>query len=305
VAQRLPIVAVCATLLAIWSTTWIVIKVGLHGAPPLLGAGLRFGVAGVILLGYAAVARRPLRVAPSHRKLVLVTALTMFAVPYGLVYAGETRVTAGLAAVLWSTLPLFAALFAARLLGDEPLTGTKLAGIAVGIAGVVVVFQGGLGIRGGALGLLAMLGLIAAPASGAFGRVVARRETQTMPRVQLLCWSMALAGAALLLVGLAVGPRHVTLDVRTLGSIAYMALAGSVTTFVLLYWLLGRVRAVAAAQIDLALPLLTLVEGWLFYGEPVTASVVAGALMIVLGLTVTLTSTRGRSPSRVARRPAA
>jgi drug/metabolite transporter (DMT)-like permease len=218
---------VYAVLLAIWSTTWIVIKVGLHGAPPLLGAGLRFVVAGLVVAGFQLAARRSLRLAPDHRRFVAVTSVFMFAVPYGLVYAGGTQVTAGLAAVLWSTLPLFAALIAARLLADEPLTPLKLAGIGVGIAGLAIVFHGGLGIRGGLLGVLAMIGLVAAPASGALGRVVGRRDAQAMPRGLLLGWSMTAAGAALLLVGLAVGPRHIALDARTLGSIAYMALAGS------------------------------------------------------------------------------
>lgn len=107
-----PTAIVCAILLGVWSNTWIVTKLGLH-------------------------------VAPEHRRFVLVTAVSVFAVPYGLVYSREKQATAGLAAVVWSTLPLFSAIIAARLLADEPLTRPKLAGIAVGIAGLVTVFHVG------------------------------------------------------------------------------------------------------------------------------------------------------------------
>jgi putative membrane protein PagO len=280
----LPVAATYLVLVGVWSSTWVVIKIGLHGAPPLLGAGLRFVLAGAVLGAFRLATRRSLRVAREHRRFVGVTALTLFAIPYGLVYAGETQVTAGLTAVLWSSLPLFSALFASRLLGDEPLTALKVGGVCVGLAGLVVVFHGGLALTGGALAPLAMAGLVAAPASGALGRVLGRRDGASLPRAVLLAWSMGLAGLALLAVGLAVEPRHVALDVRTLGSIAYLSLAGSVATFVLLFWLLGRVRAVSVATIDLTLPLLALLEGHLFYGEPLSASVAVGAAVVVAGL---------------------
>jgi drug/metabolite transporter (DMT)-like permease len=282
--QALPVVCVYVVLLGVWSSTWIVIKAGLHGAPPLIGAGTRFLTAGLVLAAFQIVTRRPLRVERRHRRLVGITALSVFALPYGFVYTGETQVTAGLAAVLWSTLPLFSAVISSRLLTDEPLTRLKLIGIGTGLAGLVIIFHGNLGVHGGALGRLALVGLVAAPASGAFGRVVGRRDAAALPRALLLAWAMGLAGLALLGAGLAVGPRHVALDARTLGAIAYLSLAGSVTTFVLLYWLLGKVRAVEAALIDLALPLLTLLGGWALYSEPLSVAVLLGAVVVVAGL---------------------
>jgi drug/metabolite transporter (DMT)-like permease len=180
----LPVICVYAILLRVWSSTWLVIKVSLHGAPPLIGAGIRFCSAGAVLAAFRLVLRRPLRVERRHWHLVGITALSVFALPYGLVYAGETQVTAGLAAVLWSTLPLFSAVIASRLFGDEPLTRLKLVGIGTSLAGLVIVFHGALAARPGVLGLLAMLGLLAAPASGAFGRVIGRREAAPARRTR-------------------------------------------------------------------------------------------------------------------------
>ena len=289
---NLSIVGVYAVLLAVWSSTWIAIKVGLHGAPPLVGAGLRFLSAGLLLAAFRLACRRPLAVPRPQRRFVAVIALTLFAIPYGLVYAGETQVTAGLAAVLWSTVALFAALYASRLLPDEPLTALKLAGIGAGVCGLVLVFHGGLGLRTGHLAVLAMLGLLAAPACGAYGRVIVRRDGPTLPQTVLLAWSMGLAGLALLAVALVTEPYHVTLDARTLGAIAYLSLIGSVLPFMLLYWLLGKVRAVSAALIDLSLPLVTLLAGWAFYGEALSVSVVAGAVVVVAGLALATADAR-------------
>ena len=72
------------------------------------------------------------------------------------------------------------------------------------------------------------------------------------------------------------------------------------TTFVLLYWLLGKVRAVEAALIDLALPLLTLLGGWAFYREPLSVAVVLGAVVVVAGLGLATADAARRAARRSA-----
>jgi len=107
-----------AALVVIWSSTWVSIKIDLDDVPPLLGAGLRFALAGAVLLGWAAVSRRPLR---TDATLATILALLPFATTYGLIYRGEQHVPSGLAAVLFGALPLYVALLAGALLPDEPL----------------------------------------------------------------------------------------------------------------------------------------------------------------------------------------
>lgn len=268
----------------LWSTTWIGIKVGLHGAPPLIGAGIRFLFAGMCLTGFRLAREGSLRVSRQHRGFVGLTALSVFGIPYALVYLGETEISSGLAAVLFSTLPLFSVLLADRLLGDEPLSAPKLGGIAVGIAGLVVVFHGAISLRSSAIAVLAMIGVLVAPAFAAFGQVLGRREAGAVPTTLLLAWAMTIGGALLLVAGLAIGPRRLALDERTLGSIAYLALAGSVAGFSLLYWLLQRISAVSMSLLNLVLPILALLEGWAVYGERLNVSVGLGAVIVVAGI---------------------
>jgi hypothetical protein len=78
-----------ALLVAIWSSTWVAIKIGLEDAPALLGAGARFALAGVLLLAFAAAGRRPLR---TDWVLVALLAVFPFAITYGLVYWGEQHI---------------------------------------------------------------------------------------------------------------------------------------------------------------------------------------------------------------------
>ena len=116
-------------LVLIWSSTWVAIKIGLEDCPPLLGAGVRFALAGLLLLAIAAAQRRPLR---TDWVLAGVLALAPFAFAYGLVYWGEQYVPSGLAAVLFGILPLYTALLSTVLLPDEPLRLPLLAGVLIG-----------------------------------------------------------------------------------------------------------------------------------------------------------------------------
>jgi drug/metabolite transporter (DMT)-like permease len=280
----LAVPAAYVLLCFLWSTTWIGIKVGLHGAPPLIGAGLRFLLA-ASCLGSVWLARGgSLRVPRVHRRFVALTAVCTFGVPYALVYLGETEVTSGLAAVLFSTMPLYAALLARRFLPGEPLTRLRLLGILLGIAGLVVVFHGGLALRATTLAVLAMIGVLAAPAFAATGQVLARRNVGALPVPVLLAWAMLGGGLLLLAAGLAFEPRHLELDGRTLGSIAYLAVAGSVAGFSLLYWLVARITVVSLSLLNLVLPILALVEGWAVYGESLNLSLALGSVVVASGI---------------------
>ena len=94
-------------------STWVAIKIGLEDAPALLGAGIRFAAAGVLLLGFAALRRRPLN---TDRTLAVILGLLPFAFCYGLVYWGEQYIPSGLTAVLFGVMPLYTAILAALLL---------------------------------------------------------------------------------------------------------------------------------------------------------------------------------------------
>ena len=283
--DRLLVAAAYATLCVLWSTTWIGIKVGLHGAPPLIGAGVRFLLAGTCIAAFHAARGGSLRIPRELRGFIAVITVTWFAMPYALVYLGETEITSGLAAVLFSTLPLFSVVLADRLLPDEPLGATKLAGVALGIAGLVVVFHGGLGLRETTTrAVLAMIGVLVAPVFASLGQVLVKREGGRLPTALVLAWSMAAGGALLLTSGLIAGPRRLTLDGRTLGSIAYLAVAGSVAGFSLLFWLLSRITATSASLLNLVLPILALLEGWAIYDEDLNASLAVGSAIVASGI---------------------
>lgn len=291
------VAAVYIVLCAVWSTTWLGIKIGLHGAPPLLGAGLRFLLASACFAAWRAARGESLRLPAEARTHVALVGFLLFGAPYVIIYLSETQLGSGLTAVLFGSMPFFSAIFAARLLAGEQLTARRLGGTVLGVVGLAIVFHGALSIRSSSLAILAMLGVILSPVFSALGQIVQKRAGAVTPPSLVLGWSMGLAGATELLLGLAIGPRRLTLDARTLGSIAYLGVAGTVVAFGLYFWLIRRLSAVSASLITLVLPILALVEGHVVYGEPLNAWVGAGTAVVAGGMAL------ASLPLRARRRP--
>ena len=270
-------------LVLIWSSTWVAIKIGLEDLPPLLGAGIRFGVAGAGLLAIARLMGRPLR---TDARLAAVLALLPFAAAYGLIYWGEQYVPSGLAAVLFGIMPLYSAVLASLLLAGEPLRGRLVAGIAVALAGLALAFGETLELGHSEYALAAAIACAAAPFASAIGNVAIKRDGGALDAVVLNGWAMLAAGALLLTVSAAAEAWEVTWSARAIGSIAYLAAIGSAVPFVTLTILLRELPAVTVSYITLLLPFGALAFGAALYDETVTLPAVAGAALVAGGLAV-------------------
>src|SRR6266481_7724351 len=93
------------TLCAVWSSTWLVIKVGLQDLPPISYAAIRFVIAVIVLFAVSLGRVRLLPRRGSDYAILALTGVLMFAVNYGLLFWGELHVSSGLAAVLQATIP--------------------------------------------------------------------------------------------------------------------------------------------------------------------------------------------------------
>jgi drug/metabolite transporter (DMT)-like permease len=288
-----------ALLVLIWSSTWVAIKIGLEDAPALLGAGIRFAGAGLLLLAFAAARRRSLK---TDKVLALVLGLLPFAFCYGLVYWGEQYIPSGLTAVLFGVMPLYTAVLAALLLQDEPLSARLLAGVALALAGLALAFVESLELGSEDRAAIGAIAVVLSPLGAALGNVALKRRGASLDAIVLNGWGM-LIGGALLLAGSA-GTEDwgdAVWSARALGSILYLAVIGSAVAFVTLTILLRAMSAQASSFIALMIPFGALIFGAVLYDEPITGRAVAGAALVVAGLL----AARGRPPAAVRRRAAA
>jgi drug/metabolite transporter (DMT)-like permease len=271
-------------LVLIWSSTWVAIKIGLEDCPPLLSAGIRFTLAGAVLLAVTAARRQPLR---TNRRLALVLALFPFALAYGLVYWGEQYIPSGLAAVLFGVLPLYVALMGAAFLPDQPLRRQVIAGVLVAIAGLVLAFAESIDLGDQDLALAGAAALAVAPVGAAVGNISLKLRSAELDAVALNGWGM-LGGGLALLAASAVGESwgEAVWGGKALGSIAYLALIGSAVPFVGLTVLLRHITAQATSYLAMLLPFGALIFGATLYDERITARAVGGAALVATGLLI-------------------
>ncbi|MBN1527737.1 MAG: EamA family transporter [Thermoleophilaceae bacterium] len=273
-----------ALLVVIWSSTWVAIKIGLEDCPPLLGGGVRFAFAGLVLLAVTVARRRSLR---SDPLLVALMALLPFAFTYGLVYWGEQHIPSGLAAVLFGVLPLYTAVIGGLLLPDEPMHPRLFAGVLVAILGLSLAFLESIDLGNDELAWAGALALVLAPLGASAGNVGIKLRAAKLDPIVLNGWAM-LAGGVLLTSASAAGESwgEFNWTAESLGSIAYLALIGSAIAFVILTVLLRTVTARATSFLALLLPFGALAFGAVLYDEPVTARAAAGAGLVAAGLLV-------------------
>jgi drug/metabolite transporter (DMT)-like permease len=282
--SRPAVYALYALMVVIWSSTWVAIKIGLEDTPALLGAGIRFALAGLVLLAIAAVQRRPL---VTDWLLTAILALAPFAFTYGLVYWGEQYIPSGLTAVLFGVMPLYTALLAAVLLADEPLRARVLVGVAIAIGGLTLAFAESIDLGHEERALLGSLAVVASPIGAAIGNVSLRLRGQQLDAVVLNGWGMAVGGALLLAVS-AVGEDwgELAWTAESIGSISYLALIGSAIPFVALTVLLRHIKAQSTSYIAMLIPFGALAFGAVLEGETVTVRAIGGAALVALGLLI-------------------
>jgi probable blue pigment (indigoidine) exporter len=268
--------------------------------PPILAAGARLTVAGLVLLAVLAALGRPLRPGVGAG-VVAWLALTQTVLYYGAVFWGIERAGAGLPAVLANTDPLFVAVLAAAFLG-EVLVGRQWLGLAVGLVGAgVVVWEGplwppavspeALVVVGGALAW--SVGTVAA-ARGVRGRA---------EPLALAGWQMAAGGVALAAGGLAVEGAPGQTGAREVALIALLATVGSALPLALFYVALTRAPAAEVSAWFFLVPVVGVLTAWPLLGETPTARLLVGMAGVSAGLVLVLRR-RAAPPGRLVDSPA-
>jgi drug/metabolite transporter (DMT)-like permease len=285
-----------ALICLIWGSTWLAIKVGLDGVPPFFAAGLRFLLA-TLLVGTVLVARRKrVYLTRDDKVCVLSLGLLVFWIDYAAVYWAELRISSGLTAILFSTMPLMTSLMSAYWTRSETLTGRKVAGILVGILGTALLFwpHERLGNQQ-ALGMLAALG---GCLSATVNLVTMKKYNRHGDPFVLNFFGMGLGTACLLVMSAALEDWHDVVWTRSnILAIFYLSVFGSVIAFSSYYYLIKKMDATIVSLSTLIIPIVALVLGRAFLQETVTPLAVAGIVTILAGVAIAILPSGRRAAS--------
>lgn len=284
VARRLDgrVVGAFAIVYVIWGSTYLFIRLASQTMPPLLMSGVRFLIAGTVMLliTHRRAGAEGDPIGPRQWRAAAITGALLLVGGNGGVSYGELFVPSGVVALLVATVPLFIALIGALFLGQR-LRPVAMVGIAIGLLGTgILVRPGGSGDPGH------MLLVLASPLSWALGSLYATRGA--LPRRLFVAsgMEMLIGGALLVVAGLVTGELaslHLDrISLLSILSLLYLIVFGSLIAFSAYVWLLSRVATTAVATYAYVNPLVAVVLGWAFVGEQITGqTVLAGAFIIV------------------------
>ncbi len=274
-------------LCAIWGSTWLAIRIGLDGAPPFLAAALRFALAFAVLVPVMVWRRSRLPRNRTEWALVTFVGVVLFTLDYGLIYWGENSgVGSGLAAILFATFVFQTALFAHLLLPVEKVTAQKVVGIGIGFAGILVIFRGELATAG-ADKFLPMLAIVLSATCAAVSSVATKRWGRETDHISFTALSMGVGGTGLFAVSAVAGePWAAPSWPAGILAIVYLALAGSVVTFVTYWWLLKQVEATTVSYIAMITPIVAVFLAFTVGHESFDLVALGGAGVTLVGIYV-------------------
>jgi drug/metabolite transporter (DMT)-like permease len=250
----------------IWGSTWLVIKFQLGVVSPVVSVAWRFALAGVMLLAYSAIRRRPLIFSAGDHLWIALQGILMFGLNYVGVYLAEQVLTSGLVAVVFSLVVAMNAV-GMRVFFSKPIRTTTIVAALIGVAGVALVFWPEMRDLSSSPEELRGLGVaIAATAIASLGNMVAMRiHRRGLPVLQINAWAMLYAAVIVALIALASGQRF-SFDASWpyVASLLYLSLFGSALAFGAYLTLMRRIGADRASYTAVAIPVVALLLSSVF-----------------------------------------
>ena len=267
---------------AIWGASFLFMRVAApeFGAIPLIAA--RVGIAAMFLIVVLAQRGGLPHLYPNAARLTLLGAVNS-AIPFSLFAYAVLSVTAGFASVLNATAPLFGALVAFVWLRDRPAP-TRIAGLVVGFAGVLVLVWGRLSVSSDGGGVAVLAGLSAAVLYGISANYAKKRMSDIDPFV-IATGSLIAATVLLFPLALLYWPATPPSRLSWVSAVLLGVICTGVA-YILYFRLLSRVGPSKTLAVTYLIPAFGVLWGHLFLNEPITTSMVVGCAVILLGTTL-------------------
>ncbi|MCL9812632.1 DMT family transporter [Natranaeroarchaeum aerophilus] len=278
------------TLAAIWGTAFMAINAGLAYFPPVLFAALRFDIAALVMLMYAAsVVDDPIPRGRREWADVAIGATLIIAGYHAFLFIGESdpAVTSAIAAVIVGLSPVLTTVFARAFLPSERLTLVGVIGLLVGLLGVVVLAAPDPGNLIGS-GTTAKFLVFLAAASFALGSVLTRALDSGMRIETMEAWSMLVGAALTHLIAVALGESlsAIVWTTEAVLALGYLAFVASGLGFLIYFDLLDRLGPIEINLVSYVAPVFAALSGWLVLNEGLTLTTIVGFLLICAGFAV-------------------
>jgi drug/metabolite transporter (DMT)-like permease len=284
--------AAFATVCVVWGTTYLAIRVAVETIPPLLLTGIRFTVAGSLLLSI--LLARGMRIPRDRRTLANIAVVAFLLIGIGnlAVVWAEQWVPSGMAALLVGTGPFWAVAGEAMRSGGERIELRRGIGMLIGFLGVaLLVTPGGAGNVWDVHFLLGAAAIQIGGIAWQFGSVRGKYELKSVPPLMSATLQMLFGGVLLLVLGVVAGePARFHVNARTLGALAYLTFVGSVVAYSAYVFALSKLRTTTVSLYAYVNPVVAVILGWLILHERLTWVSIMAMVVILIGMALVQTT---------------
>jgi len=285
-------------LALIWGASFLFIKLAVRDMTPATLV-LSRAVFGAVTLGLIFAARRQSPVPTGTRSRLLpflVMAIFGSLLPWFAFGFGELSISSALASILNATTPLWTAVFAYWVTPAERPSAVNYMGVAIGFLGTGIVIAPdliGQPLRATTLGTLAVAG---AAVSYAVAALVQRRRLRGVSPLQVGFWQLALTVPLALVVAFpTVGSTH--LHWTSIMAMLALGVGGSGIAYLLYYFMMNTLGGTRATTVTFLLPVTAVFWGASLLHESITIPILAGMVVILLGVFLTSRPRRPKAPA--------
>jgi len=275
-------VLMLAFLVIVWGINWPLSKYALSFMPPVLFSGTRTLLGGLLLLPVALsrISRLSFR---TNWPIYLLSALMNVVLYYGLQTIGLQYLPSGLFSAIVFLQPVLVGIFSWMWLG-ESMNGFKLAGLVLGFVGVGVI-SGGSGGMSGHVSVAGILLALGSALSWALGTIYVKKNGTRVDPILLVTFQLTIGGAFMTALGSRMESwNEVSWTPSFVGTLLFISLFVIAMGWLVFYKLIDGGEASTIASFTFLIPLVAILTGTLFLHEPISVSLLAGLVLILVSI---------------------
>ncbi len=291
-AGLLPYIALVALAL-IWGVSFLFIKVAVHDMSPIVLVLIRSASACIALALIVRVMGRPLFGEGWRGRIIpfVLLGITGGLLPWAAIAWGEERISSGLASILNSTTPLWAAVLVYWIIPSGRPSAVNHAGVLIGFAGVVILVVPDLASKGLAGNAVGAIAVVLASLSYAVNALYARRKLRSVSVYEVSLGQLAATAVfAFPFAAPLLSSVHVALP--SMAAVVALGVGGSAIGLLLYFYIMNKLGPVQATGVTLLVPVTAVFWGVILLHEALTLPIVAGMVVILTGIVLTNLRTR-------------
>jgi drug/metabolite transporter (DMT)-like permease len=270
----------------VWGTTYLAIRIGVAGLPPMLFAGLRWMSAGLILFSFLKIKGYKV---PNKKEFLhnSVVGICLLGFGNGLVVTSEQWLESGLTALLITTIPFWIAGIEAFMPGRKKMNSQIAGGLFLGLAGVTLIFGSDIKYLINSSNVIGVFTLLIAVIMWSIGTVYSKYQKVNVHPLMSASVQMLVAGTLQTILGIILGELpKLNFQFNSLIAFIYLLLFGSLVGYTSYIYAVSHLPVSLVSTYAYINPVIAVFLGWLILNENVTIMIIIASVVIILGVAV-------------------